>query len=492
MKADKYIWVVIILCLINFFLRLPFVHLLPYNDAPVYYDAVLKVLNNHLNPFTFYISYKPPVLILFIALLFRLFTPSLAIGSIFVYCCSSLSLLFTYLLGKRLFGEKTGLYATVLLFIFPLFVAQSFFFNDAVFVTFLTLMTMYAYFVSNKPWYFISATLLVLTKEPQIFIPISLGLYEMYRMRFLLHRSFNSSVRQGLLLWTPVLAFILWMGANKIIFGFYLDPVNVGLFNLERNYAELIPNMLHFTFLFNGVWLIWPGIISYVVIYIAHTIHRNKARDSKLFFFLFLFLLYIPFYFFTSLVPRYMLPLYPYLFLVACATINLFFSEIKSLLLFAIICVLYISVHISHYYYLPMDYWGETDLNLFHVTALYTKSIDYIHSHYPHALIVTIPWLYQWDTPFFTYSNPSYKENMYFWNILTDEHVEFQHILEWAKARNLSPVIFIAPSYIDGPNEPIILNSHREKVEILYDNSINRYNYHVLYRISEDVVSTNE
>lgn len=489
MKRDNNLVFIIILCIINFLIRIPFNHILPYNDAPVYYDAVLKVLNNHFNPFTFYISYKPPLLTLLVAFLFKLFTPSLTIGSVFIYLCSSFSLLFTYLLGKRLFGEKVGLCAAILLCIFPLFVAQSFFFNDAVVLTFLTLMTMYAYFVSNKPWYFISATLLVLTKEPQLFIPISIGLYEMYRRRYILHTSVKQSIRQGMLLWIPVCAFIVWMIINKIIFGFYLDPVNQGLFTLNKNYSELIPFTLHFVFAYNGIWLIWPTIIAYVITYSAHKIHTNKTQDSILFFFLFLFSFYILFYFFSVHNPRYMLPLYPYIFLVGCATLNIFFSKIKSLLLFLTICIVFICIHISHYYYLPMDYWGESDLNLLHVTSLYTKSISYINTRYPHALIITIPWLYRWDTTSFTYANPSYRENMYFWNNTTEEHAELENIMQWATDRNLSPIIFIAPSYIE---EPSILEQQSIKIETLYDSAINRYNYHTLYRISKDTTSTNE
>ena len=492
MKKNKYLLAVIVLCIINFIIRLPFIHLLPYNDSPVYYDAVLKVLNNHLNPFTFYISYKPPILILFVALLFKLFTPSLMIGSLLVYSCSSLSLLFTYLLGRCLFGEKTGLFATLLLSIFPLFVAQSFFFNDAIVLTFLTLITLYSYVKSNKLSYYISATLLVLTKEPQIFIPISIGFYEIYRLRFLLHTPIKQAIKQGALLWTPICAFLLWMGMNKIIFGFYLDPVNVGLFSIDKNYAELIPYILHFVFLFNGIWLIWPTIIAYVVLFVAHKIHMNKTRDSILFYFLFLFSFYILFYFFTEPVPRYMLPLYPYLFLVGCATINLFFSKMKSLMLLLTICFLYVGVHISHYFYLPMEYWGETDLNLFHVSTLYKKSIRYIRTHYEKPLIVTVPWLYEWDTSAFKNTKSQYNQGMYFWNITNEGKDELGNIIQWAHDRSLSPIIFIDPSYIDGPNDPPILDAYKIKIATLYDDTINHYNYHTLYRIKEAIIQTEQ
>ncbi|MFZ2024817.1 MAG: glycosyltransferase family 39 protein [Microgenomates group bacterium] len=492
MRIDKWLLFVIALCILNFFLRIPFMHTLPYNDQAVYYDATLKMLNNNLNPFTLYISYRPPVFIFLSALLFKFFGPSLTVGSLIIYTFSSLSLLFTYLLGKQLFDKKTGLYATVLLCIFPLFMSQSFFFNDVSILTFLLLMTMYAYFTHNKLWYYISATLLVLTKEPFLFIPFFICLYEAYRLKLLLHFSLSKSIRQAIPYCLPLIAILIWMGLNKMIFSFYLDPANFGLLSFNRNFVITIQNILQFIFLFNGIWLIWPTIITYVVIFLAKKIPFQKKRYMPLLFFLFLFFFYVLLYFFSAFVPRYLLPLYPYLFIVSGATMMFFFSKIKALILSICIGTIFICIHIAHYYYLPMDYWGETDLNLFHVTTLYTKSIEYIHTNYPNALIVTLPWLYQWDTPSFKYSNPLYKENMHFWNINNEGTIELGNVFYYANKQNLSPIIFIDPSYIDEPNDPPILDLHKEKIIILYDSMINRYNYHTLYRITKDSISSNE
>jgi 4-amino-4-deoxy-L-arabinose transferase-like glycosyltransferase len=126
---------VFIVCLVNFLIRIPFFSRLLTNDANLYSIGVLRVYQNHFNPFIQFWGYKPPVLFELTAILYKIFGPSIIVGNAVSAFASSIALWYTYLLGTHLFNKKTGVWATLMLFFFPIFSSQSLQFTDAIFIT---------------------------------------------------------------------------------------------------------------------------------------------------------------------------------------------------------------------------------------------------------------------------------------------------------------------------------------------------------------------
>lgn len=159
-------FLVLLLSLKSSVLNLP-----AYCDETNYLNGVFKIWENNLNPFIEFWSYKPPLFFMLAALTYKLFGYSILITHFIILLLSFLTLCFTFLLAEEIYNRTIALFATLLLFFSPFFFAQSILFYADNLVATLTIITIYFFLKNNKCGYFISATLLVLTKEPAI-LPI--------------------------------------------------------------------------------------------------------------------------------------------------------------------------------------------------------------------------------------------------------------------------------------------------------------------------------
>jgi len=206
-----------VLSLLNFLIRIPFFNLPLHHDEIPYFKGILAVLHNHFNPFIRFPGYKPPVFYEIGALFFN-FSKFYRINArLLAAVFSSLSLFFTYLLGKKIFSSRTGFFASLLLFFFPLFMGQSFHYQSQIIIIFLSLATLFYYFDNKKTLYFIFATFLVLTHETAIFIPFLIFLFNIIKVKgFLLSR-----IKKSVFFIFPLSFFFIWLVLNKIYMGWF-------------------------------------------------------------------------------------------------------------------------------------------------------------------------------------------------------------------------------------------------------------------------------
>jgi len=422
------------------------------------------------------------------AILFYLFRPSLTVGSIAIYVCSSLTLFYIYKLGTYIYTKQVGFFSALLFSLFPLFAAQSLIFNDAVIATTITLATVYYFVTSQWLLYIIAGILLVLTKEPLITIPFFIGIYTMIKHKSETHSTLAKTILYGVRFWFPIGIFLLWMLLNKLTLHFYLDTENSSLFTLSlggstqmfTQYSNRIAYILQFVFLFNGMWIIWLPCIVYIFKRIKRMAQESVDNPLILYFFFFLFFIHNVLYYFGPFNPRYLLPYFPFVFIGSVALLKRLLKKQTFIRVGILMTILLVCTNEFLYFFKRSEYWGESDLKIIQTTTLYSKTFAYVHNSYPNALMITPPEVYANSDAFFGESPDAFLYPCYFWNTATDQIQEMQRMLQYATSNHLEPIIYIQPSYmmdieaINNLNKQFI---HR--VTIPY----NTVNYHDLYII---------
>ena len=130
MKNDIFFGLFLFLLVLLF--KIPVLNLPLFGDEMHFVSGSLGILKNHLNPFVEFWGYKPPFLFFTTAIVYQLFGFSIIATRLVIVFFAALALFFTYLLGKELFDRKTGILASLLLFISPLFFMQSGLFHVAI------------------------------------------------------------------------------------------------------------------------------------------------------------------------------------------------------------------------------------------------------------------------------------------------------------------------------------------------------------------------
>jgi len=122
-KLSKCFLVVATLITISFLIRLFFIHP-TFSDENFYFNAAKQVLANKA-PYRDFFFAHPPLQIYFLALLFKIFGASFAVGKISTLIFSSLSAFLIFFLGKTMYDEKAALTAVVFFIITPAFLSFS-------------------------------------------------------------------------------------------------------------------------------------------------------------------------------------------------------------------------------------------------------------------------------------------------------------------------------------------------------------------------------
>jgi hypothetical protein len=297
----------------------------------------------------------------------------------------------------------------------------------------------------------------------------------------------NPKLYTALFYWAPLIPFILWMMINKHIFGWYVWPVTTEFFIIDTGLIQRITTTLQISVFQNGLYIPLTCILLYVILLWTKKISATYTQIQATILFLSLFVTYVVFYSIGFFHPRYILFLYPYLCILASGTI---FSIWKSPIgdyVASSVCVILITFQLLQYTYLPMQSWGEADLSILHTQTLYERSIQRIEETFPHPLIVTIQAIYLWKHPYFGYARQGKQSDIWIWDPNLPEEQSYAGILRFASALKLSPIIFIQQS--DDLNPPAIFNNKRILFDKIYDGSINKTNYHLLYIIQPEPIN---
>lgn len=136
----------------------------------------------------------------------------------------------TYLLGKELYNKKTGFFAALLLSFQPLFFAQSTLILPEIMLSLLAMLSLLFYLRKQYLWYFIFASLLVLTKETSIVILAGIALNEWYKAKFRINLALIGTVAK----WAaPSICFLAFLVVQNMQNGWYLYPYHTELISFS-------------------------------------------------------------------------------------------------------------------------------------------------------------------------------------------------------------------------------------------------------------------
>jgi len=372
---EKKILVGLLFGVLIFGSKLPFVNLPFWWDEMNYIEGALEIYKNNLNPFIEWWSYKPPFIYELVALGYNLFGFGREIPRVIIIFFAFLAVYFTFLLGEKLYSKKTGFFASFLLFLSPLFFAQSGLFHADLPLTALALVTLYFFLSEKKVGYFIAASLMVLTKEAGVLVILAIVLYKVFTSR---------SVTRSIFLFCPAVFFFAWMVLNKLLLGWYLWHHNIHYFS-SVSLEKLIP-ILDFAFWRDFRFLLSLPLLAGFILSLLRMDIRKWLIKKELALFWLLAIINIVFFWWGTFLPRYLLVIQPLFFIVGVAAIfGIFKKTILWLPVLAVISLLFVSG-----WFTPEFKWGgETNLNHFKAIRLHQEVAQFLENNFSSSKILT-------------------------------------------------------------------------------------------------------
>jgi len=372
--------------LLIFISKLPFVNLPFWWDEMNHLDGALKIYQNNFNPFIEWWSYKPPLIFETVALGYSFFGFSRAVPRLIVISFAFVALYFTFLLGKKLYNKQVGFFASILLFFFPLFFAQSSLFHTDLPIAALSLIVFYCYLSKKKIGYFVSGSLIVLTKETGVLVIFAVLAYEIFKD--FKKTLFRQLIVNFLFLSSPLLFFFDWLLLNRLYLGWYLWSYNVDYFSFASflNLKKLI-TILDFTFWQNFQSLLVIILMMGFILSFFSKQLKQWLIKKELALFLLLTAGGLIFFWWGPFLPRYLLFVYPLFFIVSAASISFFIKNRYFLLLFLIVVI---NLFILNWRTDFVIWGGEINLNYVRATRVHRQMARYIEQNWSNYEIVTV------------------------------------------------------------------------------------------------------
>jgi len=359
-----------------------------------------------------------PFLLWTLSIGYKFFGESPFLSHFIIVVFAFIGTFFTYLLGKHLFDEKIGMMASLLLLFSPVYFSIS---GQTLYDVPLTAMTAAVlYFALRKKLfpYLITASILLLTKEPGIFVVLAILIYLIIKKE----NARNISIH-GL----PLIVVLVW--GTSLIFRGNVEMHEMGMLYpgfFERGLLFLLVRFftnIYQSFVWNYMW-----ILSLIILF-------SFYKSKKLFTleFLPLVLICILYLFAFSFLPiysqpRYLLPVSMVFFIFSAFSLNYFFKN-KSLIIFIIIIILFISCYRWNYdikgliqdpifrssivyekfNLRPLVYIesGGITMDYMDVVDIEMEAREFITNNYPNYIIVTTGRIFD---PIESYGNIGYTE----------------------------------------------------------------------------------
>lgn len=301
----------------------------PAISQPVWGDGQAYVVPNGLlmleDPGRVFIDDEvhPPFFFRMLAEAYRIFGTGPEVPHGLVLLFAFLALLYTWRLGETFFGSGSGAAASLLLLFSPLFFCQAGLVRLAVPLTALSVMTLY-YGLASKPLRLaLCGAALVLTKHPGVFISAALvaGLLTNFR---------PGRQRRPALIFAaalPGLVFIAWALLCRWHYGWMFHPENTADLGLAA--GPLLARTgywLRQLAWLKGMWVPALFIAAGAIVLLSGAAPSASLRQAAVGRSGMALALGLPFIFFVGFFscyafdfPRYLLPLYPTVFLLAAA-----------------------------------------------------------------------------------------------------------------------------------------------------------------------------
>ncbi len=424
--------------LLNFFLisslfLLVFITKLPVLHLPYHWDALgftftrsFYLYQHTLNPFSLpWNSGHPPLFYYLLTLSWKIFSPSPRVSRLLLVLFSFVGIYFTYLLGKESLGRRGGIFPALLLYLSPLYFAQSGILNLDLPLTTFALMTFYFWKKKKKIPFLLSSIFMVFTKETGALVLLSLFLVSLVEKRKIF-------TQDSFLTFFPLSLLSLWYLLNWSQTGWFLYPPQLSYqrrwllgkafyFSLWERTGNLFSQ--HYHFLLSSFLLLsffpfqrirkdknpFPRIILWgasslflyllfkfsflfplFLVWIIYAFKEGKGQNLS---YLVLLLVNLIFYsLFSPFLPRYMLLLYPFYFLLSFESLKEWFPQRRHQALFSLLLAVLFIFH----------WWGErnpegegsgalleSNLEYIDMVRTHQEACQFIEENFPQAVILT-------------------------------------------------------------------------------------------------------
>jgi 4-amino-4-deoxy-L-arabinose transferase-like glycosyltransferase len=327
-----------------------------------------------------------------LAALYKIFGESVHVSHVFILLVSFLGVMYTYQLGKLLHNESVGVISALLLFLCPIYFAQSGMVNGDVIITTLGVSTIYYFLKRNCTLYLISGILLVLTKETSAAIVVSILIYlciESNKNKDLLKTFSMYSV--------PLLVLLIFFIMQKIFTGVFLPNQYFATHNFfELSALDILGKMRR---VFSSVFVTQNRFVLSLILcanLIAYKKHAFK-KEHLLFFIISMFFIgaFTGIYFLN----RYVLPVLPYLCIVGASSIVMLFNYKKTYIPIAMIVMLSFVFELHGH-----DAYGdshENDMQYTDVVLLHKDACSYVEKNFPDKKVLAAwPMVSEFENPY--------------------------------------------------------------------------------------------
>ncbi|PIS34968.1 MAG: hypothetical protein COT36_04840 [Parcubacteria group bacterium CG08_land_8_20_14_0_20_38_56] len=363
-----------------------------------------------------------PFFPLLLALVWKVFGESLLVSHLFYLTFVLLSVIFTYLLGKRIARtmkitppEVVGFCPALLLLFTPVFLAQVGIIYTEIPITAFALMAVY-FFLSRKILgYLLSASTMLLLKEVSavIILAILITILIWFFVGFLRKqtRTFKKLIKDLFIHGSPILLLIAWFLWRKFATGWllisptFLSRYREEIFSFGKTFFLKLDAVFDFFFLDQGRFLIAFAIL----ICLFFLLFRKKIRGilvSQDTILLFLIVFFVPLFFAKiEFLHRYIVFGLPFLYILFCSLVGFVFRKniacALGLALLVLLPVFYSNWDehrkINSWHFPPL----EENLEYLDIIKIGKLTSKFLEEYYKDAVIYTeFPTNYMLSQPF--------------------------------------------------------------------------------------------
>jgi 4-amino-4-deoxy-L-arabinose transferase-like glycosyltransferase len=248
-KYDLYIFAFLLGCVL--LLKAPIM------NVPYTWDGITIILETQLIYADSWVDYMnnvthghPPLFKIILQLMWKLFGQSIFISRMLVVIFSYLAILYTYLIGRLIENKQLGFTAACLLFLSPLYFAQSGIVGYSLPMTTFILMATYYFLREKMLLYVFYTSCAALTYEPGLIFAASVSMYVCRGVTFHKRRKEMRDVFYSVF---PFLMYGVWLFYNKLQKGWYLVPPDNNWTSVSSTilFAKSIRSIVSDLFLFD-------------------------------------------------------------------------------------------------------------------------------------------------------------------------------------------------------------------------------------------------
>lgn len=324
-----------------------------------------------------------PTLFYFLAAAWmKIFGAHMFVAHLFILIISVLDLFILYRFAKTFFNPSTGVIAVMLLVTRAIFAAQSTQLLPETLVMLFTLLALHAW-LQNKKWmYVLWASLLVLTKEAGLVLPLTLCLWELITVIRYRKISVVQQIKNRFQTALPIFAAALFFTVQRLQMGWFFFPRHVGWisFNPEEIRHKLWDRIGAQLFLNYGGIATTIIFFSAILIFFIRKLRFSAVQRRSVYvilLFLFAFALFSSINFYSA---RYILSLYPFWYMI---TAFVFLEALKGIPKLIPLSIFFITANFQMWYTMNLRTPVDHDLGYADCVSTQLNAINWcVMNHY--------------------------------------------------------------------------------------------------------------